>query len=103
MNLPSFYYVFAALMHPRYCWRAMYAISKETGVEKEEVQRVLDQYMESGLVVRNPMNEEHYGWRDRVKDMAVVVQATHQPYCKCCGRPMPLESGDTPTTSAVHQ
>ncbi len=102
MALPAFYMVILALHHPKWHWRSSASISKESGADRHDVEIALEALMDSGQVVRNPMNEDQWGLKWRVKDSAIVVQHDRTPYCKCCGRPMPVESADTPDKPEAH-
>lgn len=55
--------------HPKYEWRSVAAISKESGLTKETVEKIIQKYFKLGVVFQNPKNEDHWGYWERVPQM----------------------------------
>lgn len=52
--------------HPKYEWRSVAALAKESGLTKERVEQVISKYMKMKMVFQNPSNEDHWGYWERV-------------------------------------
>lgn len=55
--------------HPKYEWRSVAAISKESGLSKVRVETIIRKYFKMGMVFQNPKNEDHWGYWERVPHM----------------------------------
>ena len=55
--------------HPKYEWRSVAAVSKESGLSKERVEKIIKKYFDMGMVFQNPKNEDHWGYWERVPQM----------------------------------
>lgn len=55
--------------HPKYDWRSVAAISKESGLDKGRVEKIIKKYFDMGMVFQNPKNEDHWGYWERVPHM----------------------------------
>ena len=59
----------AIARNPRWEWRSVTAISKESGLSEERVEEIIQKYYKLGLLFNNPKNEEHWGYWERVPEM----------------------------------
>lgn len=55
--------------HPKYEWRSVAAISKESGLSKDRTEHIISKYFKLKMVFQNPKNEDHWGYWERVPDM----------------------------------
>ena len=55
--------------HPKYDWRSVAAISRESALTKERVEQILMKYHKLGMVFQNPANEDQWGYWERVPHM----------------------------------
>lgn len=55
--------------HQKYEWRSVAAISKESGLAKDRVERIIKKYFDMGMVFQSPKNEDHWGYWERVPHM----------------------------------
>lgn len=55
--------------HPKYEWRSVAAISKESGLSKERTEQIIAKYFKMNMVIQNPNNEDHWGYWERVPQM----------------------------------
>ena len=55
--------------NPKYKWRSVAQMAKETGLSKERVEEILAKYWNKGMVFQDPKNDEHWGYWERVPDM----------------------------------
>ena len=55
--------------HPKYEWRSVAALAKESGLTKERVEQIISKYMKMKMVFQNPNNEDHWGYWERVSHM----------------------------------
>lgn len=55
--------------HPKYDWRSVAALSKESGLTKERVEKIIKKYFDMNMVFQNPKNEDHWGYWERVPHM----------------------------------
>jgi len=83
--------VFIALArHPKWQWRSVSALSKESNLTKERVEEILYKYWKLGMVFQNPANEEQWGYWERVPDMVPkdkgsISDADHEDRLKKAG------------------
>jgi hypothetical protein len=52
--------------HPKYEWRSMAAVAKESGLEKKRVEQIIQKYYKKGMVFQNPKNEDQWGYWERL-------------------------------------
>jgi hypothetical protein len=52
--------------NPKYDWRSVAAISKESGLTKERTEQIISKYFKMKMVFQNPNNEDHWGYWERV-------------------------------------
>jgi len=55
--------------HPKYDWRSVSAISKESGLSFKRVEEIISKYFKLNVVIQNPRNDDHWGYWERVKEM----------------------------------
>ena len=55
--------------HPKYDWRSVAAISKESGLDKGKVETIIKKYHSMNMIFQNPRNEDHWGYWERVPHM----------------------------------
>ena len=55
--------------HPKYEWRSVAAISKESRLSKERTEQIISKYFKMKMVLQNPKNEDHWGYWERVPEM----------------------------------
>lgn len=55
--------------HPKYEWRSVAALAKESGLSKERVEQILSKYFKMKMVYQNPSNEDHWGYWERILNM----------------------------------
>ena len=58
----------ALARHPKFEWRTVAALSKETGLTKERIEEIIQKYTKSGMVLNNPKNEDQWAYWERVPD-----------------------------------
>ena len=52
--------------NPKYKFRSVAQISKETGLSKERVEEIIEKYAKISIVIQNPKNAEQWGYWERV-------------------------------------
>lgn len=55
--------------HPKYDWRSVAALAKESGLSKTRVEQIIAKYFKLNMVFQNPSNEDHWGYWERVSHM----------------------------------
>jgi hypothetical protein len=55
--------------NPKYQWRSVAAIAKESGLIPERVEGIIQKYQKKGMVFNNPKNEDQWGYWERVPEM----------------------------------
>jgi hypothetical protein len=55
--------------HPKYEWRSVAQISKDTGLTKERVEEILNKYYKKGMVFQSQKNDELWAYWERVPDL----------------------------------
>ena len=55
--------------HPKYEWRSVAAISKESRLSKERTEQIISKYFKMKMVLQNTKNEDHWGYWERVPEM----------------------------------
>jgi hypothetical protein len=54
--------------HPKYEWRTVSALSKESTLTKERVEEIINKYFKIGMVIQHPKNEDTWAYWERVPD-----------------------------------
>ena len=52
--------------HPKYEWRSLAAVAKESGLDKKRVEQIIQKYYKAGMIVQNPKNEDQWGYWERL-------------------------------------
>lgn len=60
--------------HPKWTFRSIAQISKESNLSKEKVEAILEKYWKRGMVFQNPNNEDQWAYWERVPDMLPKIQ-----------------------------
>jgi len=55
--------------HPKWTFRSIAQISKETNLSKERIEEILEKYWRKGMVFQNPNNEDQWAYWERVPEM----------------------------------
>lgn len=55
--------------HPKWTFRSIAQISKESNLSKERVEEILEKYWRKGMVFQNPNNEDQWAYWERVPEM----------------------------------
>jgi hypothetical protein len=55
--------------HPKYEWRSVAALSKESGLSLKRVEEIISKYFKLEIVFQNPRNQDHWGYWERVPHM----------------------------------
>jgi hypothetical protein len=55
--------------HPKWTFRSVAQISKESNLSKERVEEILEKYWKKGIVFQNPNNEDQWAYWERVPEM----------------------------------
>jgi hypothetical protein len=50
-------------------WRSVSEIAKETGLEKERIEEIIEKYYKKGMVFQNPRNDDEWGFWSRCPEM----------------------------------
>ena len=62
--------VFLALArHPKWHWRTVAALSKESDVSAERIEQILYKYWKINMVFQDPRNENQWAYWERVPEM----------------------------------
>lgn len=59
----------ALARHPKFCWRSISALAKESGLTVDRVEEILNKYYQKGMVFQNPKTEDQWAYWERVPDM----------------------------------
>ena len=59
----------ALARHPKFAWRSVAAIEKESGLTRKRVEELLQKYFNKGMVFQSPKNEDNWGYWERVPEM----------------------------------
>ena len=59
----------ALARHPKYTWRSVDALRKESGVPQERVEKILERFFKMGVVLQSPTNEDAWGYWERNPDV----------------------------------
>jgi hypothetical protein len=59
----------ALARHPKFAWRSVAAISKESGLSKERVEEIIYKYFKKGMIFSSPKNDKQWGYWERVPEM----------------------------------
>lgn len=52
--------------NPKYEWRSVAAIAKESKLSKEKVENIITKYYKFGMVYQNPEDEDYWAYWERV-------------------------------------
>lgn len=55
--------------HPKYNWRSIAALSKETGLTPTRVEEILYKYFKKGMVFQNPRASSQWAYWENVPNM----------------------------------
>ena len=55
--------------NPKWNWRSVSSIAKETNLTKERVEEIMYKYMKKGIIFQNPKNEDQWGYWANVPEM----------------------------------
>jgi predicted transcriptional regulator len=55
--------------NPKYDWRSVAALSKESNLSKSRVEEIINKYYKMGIVFQNPKNEDHWGYWERLQHL----------------------------------
>jgi len=64
--------------NPKYKWRSVSAIAKESGLSEKRVEEIISKYYSKGMVFQNPKNEDQWGYWERVPEMVVNKKSISQ-------------------------
>jgi hypothetical protein len=64
----------ALARNPKWTWRSVAALSKDTGLSKERIEEIIQKYEKQGIVIPNPKNEDQWGYWQRNLDCLPQVQ-----------------------------
>jgi len=53
----------------KFHWRSASGIAKETGLDPERVEEIIQKYYKKGMVFQNPKNDDQWGYWERVPQM----------------------------------
>lgn len=56
----------SGLVRASYVFRSVAALMKESGLTREQVERIVDKYLKLGIAVASPNKEDHYGYWERI-------------------------------------
>lgn len=59
----------ALARHPKFAWRSVSAVAKESGLSRKRVEEILNKYFAKGMVFPSPKNEDNWGYWERVPEM----------------------------------
>ncbi len=59
----------AIARNPKYQWRSVSAIARETGLDRERVEQIIEKYFRKNMIFQNPKNEDQWGYWERVPEM----------------------------------
>ena len=56
----------ALARHPKYAWRSVSTLSKESGLVSERGEEIIQKYYHKGMIFQNPKNEDQWGYWERL-------------------------------------
>lgn len=59
----------ALARHPKFCWRSVSALAKESGLSLQRVEEIIQKYYNKGMIFQNPKTEDQWAYWERVPDM----------------------------------
>jgi len=72
----------ALARHPKFCWRSVSALSKESGLSLQRVEEIIQKYYNKGMIFQNPKAEDQWAYWERVPDLVPkdksLVQKDHE-------------------------
>jgi hypothetical protein len=66
----------SGLVRSQFDFRSSAALAKESGLDNDRVEEIIDKYLKLGIVIQSPNKEDHYGYWCRVAPH--LGNATHQ-------------------------
>lgn len=60
--------------HPKYQWRSVAALAKESNLSAERVEEILNKYYKKGMVFQSPDNADHWAYWERVPHMLPLIE-----------------------------
>ena len=60
--------------HPKFDWRTVSSLAKESGLTDERVEEILDKYVKLGMVFQSPKNPEMFVYWERATDLVPDVE-----------------------------
>ncbi|MEI7485793.1 MAG: helix-turn-helix domain-containing protein [Chryseobacterium sp.] len=55
--------------HPKWTWRSVSQISKESALSKQRVEEIIQKYHKRGMIFQSPSNDDMWGYWENHKDM----------------------------------
>jgi hypothetical protein len=52
--------------NPKYVWRSTSGIANDTGLTKEQVEKIIDKYFKINIVYQHPKNDDNWGYWERI-------------------------------------
>lgn len=68
--------------HPKYEWRSIAAISKESGLSSKRVEEIMVKYFKLKMVFQNPRNEDQWGYWERLPQLLPEAYISVSDYDK---------------------
>lgn len=71
----------ALARNPKYAWRSVSALSKESNLTVERVEEIISKYYKKNMIFMNPKGEEQWGYWERIpkemwdKDTKSIAQS----------------------------
>ena len=59
----------ALARHPKYDFRSVSALSKESGLNEDRVEEIIQKYYDKGMIFQNPKNEDQWGYWERCTEL----------------------------------
>jgi hypothetical protein len=59
----------ALARHPKYDFRSVSALSKESGLNENRVEEIIQKYYDKGMIFQNPKNEDQWGYWERCTEL----------------------------------
>jgi hypothetical protein len=62
--------------HPKYSWRSVASIAKESGLSKKRVEEILQKYYKLGMVFQSEKTEDNWAYWERVPELLTPASVT---------------------------
>lgn len=59
----------ALARNPKYCWRSISALAKESNLSAQKVEKIIEKYYKKGMIFQNPKTEDQWAYWERVPEM----------------------------------